>query len=92
MLRQLPKDKPRPTKLTPRYEGLFKVIRQRNNDVECRHLVGDFITTLHVSRLKRFHGSHDKAYKMALLDNDQFVVKQIVTYRGEPQTRTTMEF
>ena len=92
VLHQLPKDKPRPTKLTPRYEGPFKVIRQRNNDVECRHLVGDFITTLHVSRLKLFHGSQDDAYKMALLDNDQFVVKQVVAYRGEPQTRTTMEF
>ena len=29
---------------------------------------------------------------MALLDNDQFVVKKVVAYRGEPQTRTTMEF
>ena len=92
VLFQLPKDKPRPTKLTPQFEGPFKVIKQRNNDVECRHLVGDFVTSLHVSRLKLFHGTETDAYKMALLDNDQFVVKRVLAYRGEPITRTTMEF
>jgi len=85
-------DKLRPTKLTPAYSGPYKVISQRNNDVECRHIVGDFIRVFHVSRIKLFHGTEEEAYRIALLDNDQYVINRITAYRGEPLTRTTMSF
>ena len=92
VLFQISKDKPRPSKLTPSFKGPFSVISQRNNDVECRHVVGGHIEFFHVSRLKIFHGSAEEAYKAALLDNDQFVVKEFLAYRGEPLKRTTMQF
>ena len=92
VLFQLAKDKPRPSKLTPSFKGPFSVISQRHNDVECRHVVGGHIEFFHVSRLKIFHGSAEDAYKAALLDNDQFVVKEFLAYRGEPLKRTTMQF
>jgi hypothetical protein len=42
--------------------------------------------------LKIFHGSLEEAKKVALIDQDQFVVTRILAYRGEPLTRSTMEF
>ena len=92
VLFQVSKDKPRPSKLTPSYKGPYSVIKQRNNDVECRHIVGGQIESFHGSRIKIFHGSADEAYKTALLDQDQFVVKEFLAYRGEPLKRTTMQF
>ena len=82
----------RPSKLTPAYKGPYEVVSQRNNDVTCRHLVGGQIETFHLSRVKIFHGNRDDAYKAALLDNDQYVIKEVLAYRGDPLTRTTMEF
>jgi hypothetical protein len=84
--------KHRPSKLTPAFKGPYEVLHQRNNDVECRHLVGAQIETFHVTRVKIFHGNKDEAYKAALLDNDQYVIQEILAYRGDPLTRTTMEF
>lgn len=39
-----------------------------------------------------FRGSRDEAVKAAMLDFDQFVITRIRAYRGDPFTRTTMEF
>jgi hypothetical protein len=50
------------------------------------------IHAFHVTRLKIFYGSRDEATKLAMVDYNQFVVKQILAFRGDPMTRTTMEF
>ena len=50
------------------YTGPFEVIR---------HLVMGNIKVLHVTRLKLFVGSREEAYKAALLDADQFVIRKI---------------
>ena len=36
------------------------------------------IRVLHVTRLKLFTGSREEAYKAALLDADQFVIRKMV--------------
>jgi hypothetical protein len=42
--------------------------------------------------LKLFDGTKDEAYKQALLDHDQFVIDKFQAYRGDPETRQTVEF
>ena len=46
----------------------------------------------HVERLKPFFGSREDTVDLAERDTDQCDVDRIVTYRGDPETRTTMEF
>ena len=83
---------PRPTKLTSPYTGPYEVIQQLKNDVECRHLVMGNIKVLHVTRLKLFVGTREEAYKAALLDADQFVIRRIHYWRGNPEKRSEMFF
>ena len=80
------------SKLTPDFSGPFEVIKHESNNVECKHVVGGFIKVFHTSRVKIFHGNKEQAYTAALLDNDQFVIKAIVAYRGEPLHRTSVQF
>ena len=85
-------DAPLPTKLSSPYTGPYEVIQQYKNDVECRHLVMGNVKVLHVTRLKLFLGTRDEAYKVALLDADQFVIQQIHYWRGDPAKRSEMFF
>ena len=79
-------------RLLPAYPGPYKVLEQRKNDVICKDLINGAVNPYPVDRLKIFHGSDDDAYKMAMLDADQFVVDRILAYRGDPEQRTSMEF
>lgn len=81
-----------PNKLSTKYQGPFEVQYQDKNDVWCKHLVQGSVHAFHVTRLKLFYGSRDEAFKLAMTDYNQFVVKQILAFRGDPMTRTTMEF
>ena len=92
VLFQLNPDKPKPTKLTSPYLGPYEVLRQVKNDVEVRHVSLGVVKQFHVTRLKLFAGSMEDAKKIALWDADQFVIKRILAWKGDPQTRTTMEF
>jgi hypothetical protein len=92
VLFQLNPDKPKPTKLTSSFSGPYEVIRQIKNDVEVRHVSLGVIKEFHVTRLKLFAGSMEEAKAVALWDADQFTIKSILAWKGDPQTRTTMEF
>ena len=46
----------------------------------------------HVERLKPFFGTRTEAVELAKRDNGWFDVERILAYRGDPATRTTMEF
>ena len=47
----------------------------------------------HVERLKPFFGSSEDAVDLAKRDDtDQYDDDRTVSYRGDPETRTTMEF
>jgi len=50
------------------------------------------VTWLHVTRLKLFVGNREDAYKVALLDADQFVILKIHYWRGDPSKRSDMFF
>jgi ribosomal protein L21E len=92
VLFQLDPSKPRPTKLTPKYSGPYEVLSQYKNDVTCKHLVMGNIKEFHITKLKMYHGDKESAFQLALLDHDQYVVDSILAYRGDPKTRTTMQF
>jgi hypothetical protein len=92
VLFQLNPDNPLPNKLHPKYLGPFEVISQFKNDVECRNLIYGTVSKYHVERLKLFYGTKEEAFKMAQIDNDQYVITRFIAYRGDPDTRTTMEF
>jgi len=81
-----------PTKLTPKFVGPYEVIEQTKNDVRCRHIIMGNVQEFHVTRLKIFHGSLEDAKRVAMIDNDQYVMQRFITYRGNPEIRTTVEF
>lgn len=83
---------PLPSKLSPKFVGPYEVISQDRNDVTCRHLILGHIKVFHVSRLKIFHGSLESAKTTAMIDNNQYVISEFKAYRGDPKTRTQMEF
>jgi len=83
---------PLPSKLSPKFVGPYEVISQDRNDVTCRHLILGHIKVFHVSRLKIFHGSLESAKNTAMIDNNQYVINEFKAFRGNPKTRTTMEF
>jgi hypothetical protein len=86
------KSKPFPNKLSTKKMGPFVVVNQTKNDVTIKSLTHGNVVVAHVDRLEAFFGSHDDAVKMARYDDSQYEVDKITAYRGEPSTRTTMEF
>jgi hypothetical protein len=85
-------DEPLPSKLTPKFVGPYEVLQQEKNDVTCKHIILGDIKVFHVTRLKMFFGTFEEAKRVAMIDNDQFVINRFLAYRGEPMTRTTVEF
>ena len=82
-------------KLQGKWLGPFEVVRQYKNDVTCKDLVSGAIMdkkAFFVGDLKLFEGTKDQAYAQALLDHDQFVIREFLAFRGDPETRETIEF
>ena len=50
------------------------------------------ISTFHMDCIKPFFGSRDKAYHVALVDYNQYVIRAITAYRGDPEVCTTTSF
>ena len=79
-------------KIGPPYTGPWKVDNQNGNDVTCRHVVEDTVHTFQVRHVKISAGTYEQAFEAALLDRNQYRVRSIHDYRGDPDSRTTMEF
>jgi hypothetical protein len=77
----------RPSKLMFQLSGPYRVISQNKNDVQVRSLVYDNILTFNLDHLKIFVGTESDAKAMALLDKNQYLIKEIQSYRGDPVTR-----
>ena len=84
--------KPLPTKLSGGYTGPWEVIKQHRNVVFCRHLAVGVEKPLHVSRLKLHIGSKESAREVAMRDKDQYLVKAITAWKGDPNKRSRMKF
>jgi hypothetical protein len=79
-------------KADSKYLGPFRVLTHVKNDVTVRNLITDVIKVYHSSRLKPFYGSKEQAYDTALRDADQYVIEEIIAYRGDPQIRGSISF
>lgn len=89
---RLSTERPKPTKLTPRYMGPYEVISHFKNDVCAKHVVTGRIQTFYVEDLKIFYGTREEAFELAQRDHDQYEISHFVAYRGDPHIRTTVEF
>jgi hypothetical protein len=87
-----PRQAIKPSRFTPKFEGPYEVLIQKKNDVDARHVNLGVTKSFYVEDLKIFHGSKEEAQKAALHDQDQYEVDQLLAYRGDPHTRTTMQF
>jgi hypothetical protein len=83
--------KPNP-KMSSRNKGPFRVIDHTKNDVQVRNLVTDAIVKCSSHDLTAFYGDEAGAYHAACHDNDQFVVKRVISYSGNCERRTEMSF
>jgi hypothetical protein len=80
-------------KLAPRFFGPYLVDGKHMADVDVRHLVTGDVKRVHMEHLKPyFSDSFDDAYKAALVDHSQFVMDTIVSWSGDPETRSKMSF
>jgi hypothetical protein len=66
-----------------RWLGPYKVLSQRNNDVECEELLANKTHLFHVDSLKIFSGSLDEAKQMAQYDDQQFKVVKVHAHCGD---------
>lgn len=82
----------RPSKLIFQLSGSYKVISQEKNDVQVRSLINDNILIFNLDHLKPFIGTAEEAKAMALLDKNQYLIKEVQAYRGDPMTRSTCTF
>jgi RNase H-like domain found in reverse transcriptase/Integrase zinc binding domain len=72
--------------------GPFKVLKHDSNSVTLEHPVSEHITERHSSRCKLFSGTPAQAYEAAKRDGDQFTIVAFLAWRGNPDTRTRMQF
>ena len=82
----------RSTKLVPKLLGPYKVISQHKNDKKCVHPVLHTQHTLHSSRVTPFFGTPESTHKMALLDQNEFVVEEILQHNGNWNKIKDMSF
>jgi hypothetical protein len=82
----------RSSKLAPKVLGPYKVISQHKNDIKCVHPVLHTQHTLHSSRVTPFFGTQENANKIALLDQEEFIVEDILQHKGEWNKIKDMSF
>jgi hypothetical protein len=82
----------RPEKLRLRYSGPYVVTAIYKADISCKHIVTGKQKVFHMDNIKMFIGSATEAYEAAKTDDDQFSIKCVVDYKGDPERRTQMKF
>lgn len=80
-------------KLAPNFSGPYVVNAVYKADITIQHIVTNQVKVVHMENIKPFFcDSFEEAYQAALSDNDQHEIQQILNYKGDPETRTTMSF
>ncbi len=72
--------------------GPFAVVSSHKNDVSVEHLVSKRLRVVHVSLLRVYYGSRLEGIKLAMRDNDEYEVRCIDCYGGDPMKRQTLYF
>jgi hypothetical protein len=92
VLRRVEKMVDKDAKLTPNYLGPYEVVKVYKADITCRHLVTQALSVFHMDKLKICFSTRADAYEAAKVDFDQYEVDRIISHRGDPERRSTMEF
>lgn len=80
-------------KLDPLFSGPYIVKDVVKAKVTIEHIVTGIVKQVHMENLKPHYGNnYDEAYKAALVDQDQFIIKSINGYSGDPEKRSSMSF
>lgn len=74
------------------YQALIVSSCNTKNDIQVRSLVYDNILTFNLDHLKLLVGSEKKAKQMDLLDKNQYLIKEMLAYLGDPLKQTTCLF
>ena len=72
--------------------GPFRVVKHVKNEVFLENLVTGIVKPFYAGRLSLYTGSKEDALKGARADTDQHLVERISGYRGDTDSRETMEF
>jgi hypothetical protein len=75
-----------------KYKGPYEVIRHIDSAVTCKHCSTSTEETIPVDRLVIFDSSRESPFKVAQLDNDEFLVISILAHKGDPMKRSQMKF
>ena len=81
-----------PDKLTPRNRGPYRVVKHESTWVITTNLINNEQRTFNQLDLTLFAGNELDAFKMAQLDNEQYVIDSIIAHNGNPDKRNTMDF
>ena len=90
-----PREQPtslRSTKLAPKLLGPYSVISQHKNDVTCEHVITFQKMIFHADRITPFIGSLYDARQTALLDRDEYIIREILAHRGTFQYKRHLQF
>ena len=82
-----------PSKLADRWMGPFMVVSRVKNTYTVRDLTSDVLHTYDVTRLKQFVVSEETdPIDIAARDLNEMTVRDIISHKGNPKRRTTLEF
>ena len=82
----------RKDKLSSRFSGPYAIQGVHRADLTCRHIVTGRVRTVHMDNVKPFFGNSEAAFRAAMTDDDQFIVREIKAYMGDPELRSNMQF
>ena len=72
--------------------GPFTVLATQKNDVTIEHLSSKRTREVHVTLLRVYYGSLLEGVKLSMRDSDEYEVKCIEYYGGDPLKRQTLYF
>ena len=82
----------RPQKLSASKRGPYQVHAQNSNNILLRDLVTDALFEAHIGKLSLFCGTMDQALHLARYDHQEFTVRAILSWQGDPFRRSEMSF
>lgn len=79
-------------KLSSRFSGPYELQRIHKSDLTAKHIVTGKVRTVHMQHVQLYFGSSADAYQAAMSDDDQYIIRAISNYKGDPESRSKMHF